>query len=108
MGYNYHDLLENIQEGVYFTDLDRRITFWNKAAEKITGYKAKNVIGVRCRDNILQHVDDTGLGLCQSLCPLAATMRDGKGREMEAYLHHKKGHRVPVRIRATPLAQRDR
>jgi diguanylate cyclase (GGDEF)-like protein/PAS domain S-box-containing protein len=103
MGYNYQDLLENMQEGVYFTDNDRRITFWNKAAERITGYKAENVIGLRCRDNILMHVDDTGTNLCQDGCPLAATISDGKGREAEVYLHHKKGHRVPVLMRVTPL-----
>jgi diguanylate cyclase (GGDEF)-like protein len=37
------------------------------------------------------------------MCPLAATIKDGSTREAEVYLHHKKGHRVPVWIRATPL-----
>jgi len=30
-------LLDEVGEGVYFTDAQRRITFWNKATERISG-----------------------------------------------------------------------
>jgi len=33
----YRELLDNLYEGVYYVDRQRRITFWNKAAETITG-----------------------------------------------------------------------
>ncbi|MCK4233508.1 diguanylate cyclase [candidate division WOR-3 bacterium] len=32
---NHRDILDNLFEGVYFTDINRRITFWNKGAEKL-------------------------------------------------------------------------
>jgi diguanylate cyclase (GGDEF)-like protein len=38
-----------------------------------------------------------------SLCPAAKTLKDGREREEELYLHHKKGHRVPVSIRVAPI-----
>ena len=41
----YKILLENIYDGVYFVDVDRRITFWNRGAERITGFKAEEVVG---------------------------------------------------------------
>jgi diguanylate cyclase (GGDEF)-like protein/PAS domain S-box-containing protein len=103
MKYNYRNIFENLQDGVYFVDQNRVITYWNKAAEKITGYTAKDVIGSRCMDNILIHINERNESLCMSGCPLAAVMGDGKPRMAEVYLHHKKGHRVPVLVRATAL-----
>jgi len=97
------EIMDELYDGLYTVDLERRITFWNRAAEKITGYPRAEVIGRSCRDNLLVHVDETGGLLCQHSCPLAATMADGQGREAEVYLHHKMGHRLPVLIRATPL-----
>lgn len=103
MAYNYRDIFESLYDGVYFVDLKRRITYWNPAAERITGFRAGEVIGSRCMDNILIHIDEEGRSLCKSICPLAATMQDGNPRQTEVYLHHKEGHRVPVSVRATPL-----
>jgi len=103
MEVDYQSLLTNIREGVYFTDLERRITYWNPGAERISGFSAQEVIGRRCADNILIHVDDRGRSLCRGLCPLAATMKDARPREARVFLHHKQGHRVPVDVRVTPL-----
>ena len=41
----YKSLLDNLYDGVYFVDRDRRITYWNKGAERITGYAAAEVLG---------------------------------------------------------------
>jgi diguanylate cyclase (GGDEF)-like protein/PAS domain S-box-containing protein len=100
---SHEELLENLFDGVYYVDLNRRISFWNKAAERITGYRKSEVVGFCCADNILRHVDDEGRGLCVEGCPLTATMQDGRGREATVYLHHKQGHRVPVSIRTSPV-----
>ncbi len=95
-------ILENLFEGVYFVDRDRCITFWNKGAEVITGFSREDVVGRRCSDNILNHLDSSGNALCMTTCPLALTIKDGMNREVEAFLHHKQGHRVPVVIRVAP------
>src|SRR5512138_899186 len=92
----YKDIIDNLYDGVYFVDRDRRITFWNKGAERITGYSSDRVIGRCCRDNILAHVAEEGTKLCSDLCPLQHAMADGNARESEAFLHHADGHRVPV------------
>jgi diguanylate cyclase (GGDEF)-like protein/PAS domain S-box-containing protein len=99
----YRELLDAMADGVYFVDLDRRVTYWNKAAERISGYAAQEVLGKRCADNILRHVDCDGHHLCLRGCPLAATMEDGQLRETEVFMHHKYGHRVPVLVRASPM-----
>lgn len=99
----YKEILNSLQDGVYYLDRDRIITYWNRGAEKITGYTADQVIGRSCSSNILNHVNDQGIVLCNDHCPMAATMQDGKHREVYVYLHHVEGHRVPVQVRSTAI-----
>ena len=99
----YRKLLDYLADGVYFTDTERRIAFWNKGAEELSGFSRQEVIGHRCMDNLLMHVDAEGHQLCTHGCPLSATLRDGQMREAEVFLHHKNGHRVPVRVRVMPM-----
>ncbi len=99
----YKGLLEELHEGVYFVDNNRKITYWNKAAERITGYLAQEVEGTHCYDNLLVHVDDNGNNLCTGLCPLAMTIKTLEKFAGRVYLHHKDGHRVPVNIKTIPM-----
>ncbi len=96
-------LLENLSDGVYFVDLERRVMYWNRGAERITGFSAEEVLGRRCEDMILNHCDESGTILCGEKCPLLATIRDGQQREAHLYLHHKDGHRKPVRVCAAAI-----
>ena len=93
--------------GVYFVDRSRHIMYWNRAAERITGFAAEEVLGRRCKDGILNHCDESGAILCGDKCPLLATMLDGLRREARVYLHHKDGHRKPVRIYAAAIHDGD-
>jgi len=102
----YQRVLNEVDEGVYFVDVERRITFWNKAAERITGYAAGEVIGSRCADGILQHVDDRGRCLCGCGCPLLEVMGSCSPKSVDVFLHHRDGHRVPVSVRASPICDR--
>ncbi len=99
----YRTILEQMEDGVYFVDLDRRITFWNAGAERITGYAADEVLQHPCSEGILRHVSEGGTQLCVNGCPLQAVMQDGKSREARVYLHHKKGYRVPVVVKGSPI-----
>jgi diguanylate cyclase (GGDEF)-like protein/PAS domain S-box-containing protein len=99
----YQDLLDNLSEGVYFVDTDRRITYWNHAAETLTGRAASEVVGFRCADNIMACVDDKGASLCSTGCSLTSTIADGLPRQVSAYMLHKKGYRTPVIIRVNPI-----
>jgi diguanylate cyclase (GGDEF)-like protein/PAS domain S-box-containing protein len=103
---SYEKIIENLRDGLYFVDRNRIITYWNKAAEQISGYSASEIIGKSCADNILNHIDGEGHQLCTNRCPLAATMDDGKHRETEVYMHHKNGHRIPVSLYVSPLTDK--
>jgi diguanylate cyclase (GGDEF)-like protein/PAS domain S-box-containing protein len=99
----YKELLDTMSDGVYFVDTERKITYWNRGAEKITGFTSQEVIGKHCRDNILIHIDEKGANLCLDLCPLTAVMQDSKPCVRDVFLHHKEGHRVPVSVRVNPM-----
>ncbi|TNF48998.1 GGDEF domain-containing protein [bacterium] len=99
----YRELLDNLYDGVYFVDLDRRISYWNKGAEQLTGYTSEEVLGRHCWDDFLKHLDDRGELMCESGCPLLDTLNDGKVRDTNVYLLHKEGHRVPVLVRMAPI-----
>lgn len=96
-------ILDCLHDGVYFVDLNRRITYWNQGAERITGFSAQDVVGSFCYDNILAHVDAHGCQLCVSHCPLVAAIEQGRLCKHDLYLRHKRGHRVPVSVRAAPM-----
>ncbi|MGB7848529.1 MAG: diguanylate cyclase, partial [Candidatus Acidiferrum sp.] len=96
-------LLDSIFDGVYFVDAERKITYWNRGSESLTGYSASEVVGRHCYDNFLVHVDETGCALCTNACPLTSTILDGQRREAEVFLRHKLGHRVPVSVRVAPI-----
>ncbi len=99
-------VLDYLNDGVYLTDLDRCILLWNRRAEEITGWKAEQVVGTRCRDGILEHIDGHGCRLCSSdLCPLLRAMRtDSPSREpVLVYARKADGRRLPVSTSVAPL-----
>jgi len=100
------DLCENLSDGIYFVDTERRITYWNRGAEQLTGFAREEAVGRHCFNNFLMHVNEAGCHLCAGGCPLSATLADGNCREAEVSLRHKRGHRVPVAVRVSPVRDR--
>ncbi len=99
----YKKLLDNLHDAVYFVDSDRRIIYWNRAAERLTGYAAKEVVGRHCFDNILVHTDENGCNLCLNGCPLLTSIQRRVPTDNEIYLRHRQGHRVAVQVHTMPI-----
>ncbi|MCX7821471.1 MAG: sensor domain-containing diguanylate cyclase, partial [Brevinematales bacterium] len=91
-------VLDNLWEGAYILDNDRKIVYWNRAAENITGFKSDEVIGNNCSDNILCHMDEKGKELCIGSCPMVDILKGIEKIEANVFLHHKIGYRIPVRV----------
>jgi len=96
-------VLDNLYDGVYVLDKERKIIFWNKAAEKITGYSEEEVLGALCSKNIFSNAAAGNNQACFGLYPVIRALEDGKTHEEELYLNHKDGRRVPVYSRAVPI-----
>lgn len=99
-------ILNSLPDGVYITDSDRRILFWNKEAERMTGWLAGDVLGHRCHENILCHVDKDGHLLCgHEYCPLHRAMVTGIRSELPhlIFAQRRDGHRIPVEVSVAPI-----
>jgi diguanylate cyclase (GGDEF)-like protein/PAS domain S-box-containing protein len=103
---NFKKIVENLGDGLYLVDRDRVITYWNKGAERITGFTADEVVGRSCSENILTHMNPEGTTLCNTICPMAKCMADEQPGEAELFLHHKEGHRIPISVRVNPLTDK--
>jgi diguanylate cyclase (GGDEF)-like protein/PAS domain S-box-containing protein len=99
----FRKLFDNLYDGVYFVDPERRILYWNKGAELLTGYPASEVVGSSCGDHILDHRGEGGCQLCAGGCPLAATMQDGRPRSRRVSMRHRDGRRIAVDTHVMPV-----
>ncbi len=95
-------LMDSVHDGIYFLDHDQKITFWNRATEQITGYQSPAVLGKSCSEGLLSHVNEKGTILCVEHCPAKETLKDGRVRTLETYIHHKEGYRLPVALTVFP------
>lgn len=103
---NFKRTLISVNDAVYMTDRERRIVFWNPACEKITGFNAEEVLGRKCSDNILNHLDMNGNSLCDSsLCPLHQSMEKGmpSARPVVVMVRRSDGTRVAAEVNVAPL-----
>jgi sigma-B regulation protein RsbU (phosphoserine phosphatase) len=99
-------ILDSLSDGVYVCDRDRRIVFWSKAAERITGWRSSDVVGRRCLDDVLCHIDKDGHRLCgEEFCPLHRSMVTGTSTNVPliVFAQAKDGHRVPMQVSVAPI-----
>ncbi|AEH45121.1 PAS modulated sigma54 specific transcriptional regulator, Fis family [Thermodesulfatator indicus DSM 15286] len=90
-------ILESIGDGVFSVDKHFKITSYNQALEKITGYTAKEALGKPCYEIFKS-------SLCESGCPVARVIKENKKlSNKQAYFIHKTGRKVPVSITVSPV-----
>ena len=85
-------ILESIADGVFTVDEQWRITFFNRAAEQITGTPREEAIGKPCCEVFRASI-------CESECALRRTMDTGKPIvNKTVYVVTAEGNRVPISI----------
>jgi diguanylate cyclase (GGDEF)-like protein/PAS domain S-box-containing protein len=96
-------LLESLQVGVCVVDLQKKIIFWSDGAERITGNLRHEVVGRPCAGRTLSQCDQNTCEACGTECPVGAAIQGAHPGRTEGYLHHKRGHRIPVQVWAAPV-----
>jgi len=99
-------ILDSLHDGLYVCDRERRIIYWSKSAERITGWKAQEVVGRRCSDEVLAHVDQDGRQLCgEEFCPLHRSMVTDHASTCPLIVFGltKRGERVPMTVSVAPI-----
>ena len=93
-------ILDSVSQGIFTVNARTEITSFNRAAERITGYRASEVLGRVCSS-----VFKTDL--CDTVCPLRKTIRSRErihGRR--AIIRQKEGRPIPISIATHPLETR--
>lgn len=87
---SFVEILNRIPDGLFTTDHEWRITYFNPAAEKITGFSAYDAVGMYCKDVFKNSI-------CESDCALkraVAEERDIHNREYE--ITNIDGEKIPI------------
>jgi diguanylate cyclase (GGDEF)-like protein/PAS domain S-box-containing protein len=100
---NYESIIDNLYDGVYYLDKERRIKIWSKGAEYITGYTGSEVLGRQCSDSLLAHTSLEGKNLCRLSCLMSNALDSGSYYKTEAFIKHKDGHDVQISLRISPM-----
>ncbi|ABO24948.1 sigma-54-dependent Fis family transcriptional regulator [Shewanella loihica] len=101
-------LLNAVGEGIYGFDLEGNAVFINPAAERMTGWKAEELLGKNIHD-CHHHSHADGNPYPQEECPIYNTLHDGIAREISHDLFWRKdGSSFPVHYTSTPVYKNDR
>jgi PAS domain S-box-containing protein len=94
-------ILDSIADGVFTVDQDWIVTYFNRAAEEITGISRKNALGRKCFEVFKANV-------CEEGCYLRKTLKTGRPNvHQAAYIIRGDGKRVPISISTAVLYNED-
>jgi len=90
-------ILDSIVEGVFTVDNDLRITYFNKAAEKITGVKKEKAVGEFCFETLKSNI-------CESACPIKNSITTGEDSiNQKVNILRYNGKEIPISINSSAL-----
>jgi len=85
-------ILDSITDGVFTVDAEWRITFFNRAAQRITGVPRASALGRRCSEVFRASI-------CESACALGQTIASGRPIVNKVvYIVDPQGSRIPISV----------
>ncbi len=90
-------ILDHLAHGVFTVDEHRRVTFFNSAAEEITGYGRAEVIGRHCYE-IFKNRN------CRDYCKLDEAVEVGRRMlNFDLHIENPEGLSIPINISVVPI-----
>lgn len=94
-------ILDCIVEGVFTVDKNLKITYFNQAAEKLTGVSKKEAIGQYCFEALRSNI-------CEKSCPISESLKSGKDTiNLKVNILRPDGKQVPISVNASVLKDED-
>jgi PAS domain S-box-containing protein len=90
--------LNSIAEGVFTVDHEMKITSFNTAAEKMTGWRQDEVLGRPCKAVFKSNI-------CGQLCAVSSAIQKNTTMhyDRDVYIHRKDGSAFPIALSSSPL-----
>ncbi len=87
---SFVEILNRLPDGLFTTDHEWRITYFNPAAEKITGFSARDAVGMYCKDVFKNTI-------CETDCALKRAVDEGRDIHNREYeISNIDGHQIPI------------
>ncbi|HBH30323.1 MAG TPA: hypothetical protein DDX81_00165, partial [Desulfofustis sp.] len=90
--------LNSIAEGVFTVNHEMKITSFNAAAEKMTGWRQDEVLGRPCKAVFKSNI-------CGQLCAVSSAIQKNTTMhyDRDVYIHRKDGSAFPIALSSSPL-----
>ncbi len=97
----FQPILDSVADGIFTIDKRRRVTSFNRAAERITGFTRDEAIGKLCHE--VFHAS-----ICQNSCALEEALKTGNEIiDRPLNIINKGGKTVPISVSASVLSDRN-
>jgi len=98
---DFEDFWDSLSDGVVAIDKSLKIISFSNGAERITGYKTTEAVGLPCRDVFRGD-------LCEKECPVKKTLERGKVvSNFKMNILTKAEQRIPISVNTAPLKDRN-
>jgi PAS domain S-box-containing protein len=99
----YRQILDNMADGVYLVDENREVQFWNKAAERLTGFTSDETSGSPVGGEYIYYEDEGGNALQPYEYPVALCFQEQRVVFKNLVIRTKDDQRKPVEAYASPF-----
>ncbi|MFZ5998574.1 MAG: GAF domain-containing protein [Nitrospirota bacterium] len=101
-GGSHFDILDSIDDGVYYINTQRQIEYWNRGAEVLTGYTAGQARKKSCEE-VLHYEDETGMVLPPYEYPALACLQSSHAIARSLILSGKDAEKRFIEEQASPV-----
>lgn len=99
-------MLAGTADGAMLADQDSKVVFWNKAAERLLGYRAEEVIGRPCHE-VMRGETLAGHPFCSPSCTIGKRLACGNAmRNFDIQTHTKTGRVIWLNVSSLPVPSR--
>ena len=106
-GKTYLKILDNMPEGVYLVDTDKKIQYWNRAAETLTGLTSTEVLGKIFDQINIGYEDEGGTPIEAFEYPVALCFQEKKPVNKNLFLRSA-DMSIPVEETVTPIYEKEK